>query len=110
MFTKSILILFLVLISSFPGFGAQYWPTLVWKKSSPQSLDFDPKSIAHKKLEDLSESAVYESFDRKDLKVFTDSAVYCDAIREEINAKTVVLLMSSGNFGGVVVEDFAKSL
>ena len=45
MFKKSILILFLVLISSFPGFGAQYWPTLVWKKSSPQSLDFDPKSI-----------------------------------------------------------------
>ena len=71
---------------------------------------FDPKSVAHKKLEDLSEAAVYESFDRKDLKVFTDSAVYCDAIREEINAKTVVLLMSSGNFGGVVVEDFAKSL
>ncbi len=45
MFKKSILILFLVLISSFPGFGAQYWPTFVWKKSSPQSLDFDPKFI-----------------------------------------------------------------
>ena len=71
---------------------------------------FDPKSVAHKKLEDLSEAAVYESFDRKDLKVFTDSTVYCDAIREEINAKTVVLLMSSGNFGGIDVEDFAKSL
>ena len=28
---------------------------------------FDPKSLVHKKLEDLSESAVYESFDRKDL-------------------------------------------
>ena len=56
---------------------------------------FDPKSVAHKKLEDLSEKAVYESFDRKDLKVFTDSNVYFDAIREEINAKTVVLLMSS---------------
>ena len=65
-------------------------------------------SLVHKKLEDLSESAVYESFDRKDLKVFTDSAVYCDAIREEINVKTVVLLIL-GNFGGVV-EDFAKSL
>ena len=69
---------------------------------------FDPKS-AHKKLEDLSESAVYDSFDRKDLKVFTDSAVYCDAIREEVNAKALVLLMSSGNFGGII-EDFAKSL
>ena len=71
---------------------------------------FDPKAVAHKKLEDLSEELVHESFDRKDLQVFTDSAEYCDSIRKEINSKAVVLLMSSGNFGGIVVEDFAMSL
>lgn len=71
---------------------------------------FDPKSVSHKKLEDLSEIKVYEAFGRKDLRVFTDSSQYCEAIRAEINAKSVVLLMSSGNFGGVVIEDFAKSL
>ena len=71
---------------------------------------FDPESVAHKNLEDLSEALVYESFDRKDLKVFVDSSKYCESIRKEVNSKTVVLLMSSGNFGGVVLEDFAKSL
>ena len=71
---------------------------------------FDPKAVAHKKLEDLSEELVHESFDRKDLQVFTDSAEYCNSIRKEINSKAVVLLMSSGNFGGIVVEDFAMSL
>ena len=71
---------------------------------------FDPKAIAHKKLEDLSEELVYDSFDRKDLRVFTDSDDYCNTIRKEVNSKTVVLLMSSGNFGGVVLEDFAASL
>lgn len=71
---------------------------------------FDPKSVAHKKLEDLSEIKVYEAFGRKDLRVFKDSSQYCEAIRAEINAKSVVLLMSSGNFGGVVIEDFAKTL
>jgi UDP-N-acetylmuramate: L-alanyl-gamma-D-glutamyl-meso-diaminopimelate ligase len=71
---------------------------------------FDPESVAHKKLDDLSEELVYESFDRKDLKVFVDSSEYCESIRKEVNSKTVVLLMSSGNFGGVVLEDFAKSL
>ena len=45
MFTKSIFLLYLVFVSSGPSFGAQYWPTLVWEKSSPQSLGFDPKSI-----------------------------------------------------------------
>jgi len=71
---------------------------------------FDPKAIAHKKLEDLSEDLVYDSFDRKDLRVFTDSDDYCNTIRKEVNSKTVVLLMSSGNFGGIVLEDFAASL
>ena len=71
---------------------------------------YDPESIAHKKLEDLSEDLVYESFDRKDLKVFVNSEEYCESIQKEVNSKTVVLLMSSGNFGGVVLEDFAKRL
>ena len=45
MSTKSISIVFLVLIFTFPSFGAQYWPTMTWKKNSPQALGFDPKSI-----------------------------------------------------------------
>ena len=45
MFTKSISILFLVLISTGPSSGVQYWPTMVWKKTSPQALGVDPKSI-----------------------------------------------------------------
>jgi len=71
---------------------------------------FDPEAIAHKKLDALSVEQVYESFDRKDLKVFTESESYCKSIRNEVDSNSVVLLMSSGNFGGVVIEDFAQSL
>ena len=45
MLAKSILIIFLGLFISVPAFGKQYWPTTEWKISSPQSQDFDPKSI-----------------------------------------------------------------
>ena len=45
MFIKSISVLFLVIVLTGPSFGAQYWPTMVWKKNSPQALGFDPKSI-----------------------------------------------------------------
>ena len=45
MLAKSILIIFLGLFISAPAFGKQYWPTTEWKTSSPQSQDFDPKSI-----------------------------------------------------------------
>ena len=45
MLAKSILIISLSLCLSVPAFGKQYWPTIEWKSSSPQSQDFDPRSI-----------------------------------------------------------------
>ena len=46
MLAKSILIIFIGLCLSVPAFGKQYWPTIEWKTSSPQSQDFDPRSIS----------------------------------------------------------------
>ena len=45
MLAKSIFIIFLGLCLSVPAFGKQYWPTIEWKTSSPQSQDFDSRSI-----------------------------------------------------------------
>jgi len=84
-------------------------------KSSMDGVDtaivyFDPKAIAHKKLENLSEDLVFECFAREDLNVLTNRDELCKKIREELSNNTIVLLMSSGNFGGLILEDFAKSL
>ena len=84
-------------------------------KSSMDGVDtaivyFDPKAIAHKKLENLSEDLVFECFAREDLSVLTNRDELCKKIREELSNNTIVLLMSSGNFGGLILEDFAKSL
>ena len=46
MFAKSILIIFLGLFLSAKAFGKQYWPTIEWKTSLPQSQGFDPRSIS----------------------------------------------------------------
>ena len=46
MLAKSILTIFIGLCLSVPAFGKQYWPTIEWKTSSPQSQDFDPRSIS----------------------------------------------------------------
>jgi len=71
---------------------------------------FDPEAVTHKKLEDLSEDLVFDSFDRNDLYVLSKSSDVCNLVRSEISKNTIVLLMSSGNFGGLVLEDFAQSL
>jgi len=71
---------------------------------------FDPEAVAHKKLEDLSEAVVFDSFARSDLNVLSESTDVCNLVRSEVSNNTIVLLMSSGNFGGLVLEDFAQSL
>ena len=71
---------------------------------------FDPEAIAHKKLDNLSEKVVLDCFNRKDLSVLTKREELCSMIKDNVSNNTIVLLMSSGNFGGLVLEDFAKSL
>lgn len=71
---------------------------------------YDQQALKHKRLEDLNQDRVYQSFNRKDLKVFTDSLECSEQIRKEVSEDTVVLLMSSGNFAGINIPDFAASL
>ena len=71
---------------------------------------FDPNAIVHKKLEDLSTALVFNSFNRADLKVLTTRNQISESIEREITANTIVLFMSSGNFGGLNLEFFSKQL
>ena len=71
---------------------------------------FDPNAIVHKKLEDLSTALVFNSFNRADLKVLTTRNQISESIEREITANTIVLFMSSGNFGGLNLEVFSKQL
>jgi UDP-N-acetylmuramate: L-alanyl-gamma-D-glutamyl-meso-diaminopimelate ligase len=71
---------------------------------------FNPQTLIHKNISDFSKQLVYDSFDRKDLKVFTDNQMCFSSVQSELTSKTLVLFMSSGNFGGLVVEDFSRNL
>ena len=71
---------------------------------------YDPKAIIHKKLANLSKDLVFDSFNRTDLQVLTNSNELCETIESEVSDDTIVLFMSSGNFGGVSLEVFAKKL
>ena len=71
---------------------------------------FDPEAIAHKKLAGLSERSVFDSFNRSDLKVVTNNTELCEKIDSEISEKAIVLFMSSGNFGGLNLEVYSKTL
>ena len=71
---------------------------------------FDPKAIAHKKLESLSKDLIFDCFANNDLKVLSSSKDVCELVQDKVSNNTIVLLMSSGNFGGLDLDEFAKTL
>ena len=71
---------------------------------------FNPQVIAHKKLESISEQQVAEAFDSDKLRVFTDSELLQSELRKLNYDNTALLLMTSGNFSGVHLKEFANEL
>lgn len=84
-------------------------------KNSMETADkafvyYSPETIAHKRLEPISEEEVAAAFGSNNVKVFTDSKELLKEIEQfDWNEKNL-LLMSSGNFNGVSFEDLAEEL
>ena len=62
---------------------------------------FNPHTIAHKKLKEITVEQVHDAFNRKDLKIFTKSSEVTDYLKAQKWNNKVLLMMSSGNFDGV---------
>lgn len=71
---------------------------------------YNPHTIAHKKLKPITEEQVMRSFDRKDLKIFTDSARLQEYLKSKNWSHKVLLMMSSGNFDGIDFNGLGESL
>jgi UDP-N-acetylmuramate: L-alanyl-gamma-D-glutamyl-meso-diaminopimelate ligase len=71
---------------------------------------FNPDVIKHKKLLPIFPEQVKKSFQNKKLIVFTDQKDLIDFITNCNLKNKNLLLMSSGNFSGIELKDFAKKL
>ena len=71
---------------------------------------FSPKAVQIKRLEPLTKSQIADAFQRSDLKVFTRPEDF-GAFLEELDYENVaVLMMSSGNYGGLDMELIKKKI
>jgi UDP-N-acetylmuramate: L-alanyl-gamma-D-glutamyl-meso-diaminopimelate ligase len=71
---------------------------------------FNPHTIEHKKLEPITVQDVKEAFNRPDLMVFTKSEDLQNYLQKIKYNQTNLLLMSSGNFDGMDLKDFAQKI
>ncbi len=71
---------------------------------------FNPKTIAHKKLEPITAQQAADAFGGNNLTVYTDSDKVVNDLLQNDFSNTNVLLMSSGNFSGVNLKELAEKI
>lgn len=62
---------------------------------------YSPKAVMIKQLEEIKREQIEEAFDRKDLVVFTNPADFKTFLYSQKYKNSCLLLMSSGNYGGL---------
>jgi UDP-N-acetylmuramate: L-alanyl-gamma-D-glutamyl-meso-diaminopimelate ligase len=71
---------------------------------------FNPKVVEHKRLTPITKVEVAQAFATPNVRVFTDSQELQDVLRSLDYADTALLMMSSGTFDGIQINDFATQL
>ena len=71
---------------------------------------FNPEVVEHKRLENIEKEDVKKAFERDDLIVVTDTESFKKEVTTRGENCQTILLMSSGNFGGLDISAFAQSL
>ena len=80
------------------------------EKADEAIVYFSPHALALKKLQMLSPEDIKHSFRKEGLIVFSETAQFQLHLREKKWENSNLLLMSSGNFDGLQLKEFAGSL
>lgn len=66
---------------------------------------YSPHAVAIKKLKAISKEQIAEAFQRNDLIIYTDPSEFKDFLFAQKLDNTALLFMSSGNYGGLDLEE-----
>jgi len=66
---------------------------------------YSPHAVAIKKLKAISKEQIAEAFQRDDLIIYTDPKAFKDFLFAQNLENTALLFMSSGNYGGLDLEE-----
>ncbi len=69
---------------------------------------FSPHAVKIKKLDEVSEAQIANAFQRDDLIIYTNSQEFKDFLFSQNLDKTALVLMSSGNYGGLDFDDVKR--
>ena len=88
-----------------PTFLEEYQNTL--NPADEAIVFYSPDAVEIKGLNPISKEQIEESFNRSELTVFTEPSELETYLKEKDLSNSVLLLMSSGNYGGLPMDDIA---
>lgn len=71
---------------------------------------YSPEAVSLKRLDEVSEAQIIEAFDRQDIKVFTSPEKFKTYLFAKTYSNSALLLMSSGNYGGLNFDEVTSLL
>ncbi|MBL7981885.1 MAG: peptidoglycan synthetase [Flavobacteriales bacterium] len=70
---------------------------------------YDPHAVQLKRLPPIPPDRIRTAFGRADLQVITDPIAVMGAVRADLKGDSVLLMMSSGNFGGLDLQALTEA-
>lgn len=89
------------------GFLDQYAGSM--DRADAAIVFYDPHAVQLKRLPPIPPERIQRAFGRKDLRVLTDPIAVLGAVREREEGDAVLLMMSSGNFGGLDLQAVSEA-
>ena len=89
-------------------FLAEYKGAL--NKADKAVVFYSPHAVKIKQLDEVSEQQIANAFERDDLNIYTNPQEFKEFLFSQNLANTALLLMSSGNYGGLDFEEVKKLL
>ncbi|WP_430412003.1 UDP-N-acetylmuramate--L-alanine ligase [Kordia sp.] len=71
---------------------------------------YSPHAVQIKQLEEVSKTQIAEAFERDDLIIYTDPTAFKEYLFSQSLNETALLLMSSGNYGGLDFKAFKQHI
>ena len=79
------------------------------EKADEAIVFYDPHAVQLKRLPAIPQERIHRAFGRDDLQVLNDPIAVMRAVRAHTKESGVLLMMSSGNFGGMDLQATAEA-
>ena len=80
------------------------------KDADVSAVFYIPESVKIKGLAEITKEQIGQAFQQQDINIFTNSAAFKEFLFEQDVTNSIILFMSSGNYGGLDLKEIVNMI